>query len=66
MFALYFYAINGMCFTNIYDAVKTATKIAKEMGYTRAPHLIALSGGDYEILYENDEGYTIKAEVEFI
>ena len=66
MFALYFVAINGLCFTNIYDAVKAATKIAKEMGYTRAPYLIALGGGNYEILYENNEGYTIKAEVEFI
>ena len=66
MFSLYFFTINGLLFDDLFEAIKTATKIAKEMGYTKAPYLIELGGGDYEVIYENAEGYTIKAEIEFI
>lgn len=66
MFRLYFFTINGMMFEGLFEAIKTATKIAKEMGFNKAPYLIELGGGDYEIIYENAEGYTIKAEIEYI
>lgn len=65
MFALYFFEINGAIFCDAIDAAVAATKIARRMGYKSTPELISLGDGNYEVIFYNEEGYSIRAYIEF-
>lgn len=64
MFSLYFFEINGGRFRTAIEAAVTAAIIARRMGYSR-PELYSLGNDNYEVAFYNEEGYSIRAYIEF-